>query len=173
MADGHGGDDIETIGFAALTVSDSRGAADDESGALIGALATAGGHRLVAASRVADDARRIAAALRDLLAMAEVDVVVLSGGTGFSPRDVTVEAVRPLLEREIEGFGELFRALSFRDIGARAIASRAIAGQVAMKAVFCLPGSPNAVRLAMVELVLPAIGHLLGQIRRRHRPAAG
>lgn len=164
----HGSDDLTAIGFAALTVSDSRGADDDESGALIRELALAAGHRVAAAERVADEAAQIEVQVRGLLAQRDVDVVVLTGGTGFSPRDVTVETLRPLLEREIEGFGELFRALSYREIGARAMLSRAIAGTVGSKAVFALPGSPKAVRLAMAELVLPAVGHLLGQARRAH-----
>jgi molybdenum cofactor biosynthesis protein B len=164
----HGSDDMIAIGFATLTVSDSRTAADDESGALIRELALAAGHRVAPAARVRDEAVEIVEQVRAFLAMREVDVVVLTGGTGLSSRDVTVEAVRPLLEREIEGFGELFRALSYREIGARAMLSRAIAGTVGGKAVFALPGSPKAVRLAMAELVLPAVGHLLGQARRAH-----
>lgn len=164
----HGSDDVETVGFAAVTVSDSRTAGDDESGALIRSLAGAAGHRVAPAVRVADEAAAIAGAVRALLEAPEVDVVVLTGGTGFSPRDVTVEAVRPLLEREIEGFGELFRALSYRQIGPRAMVSRALGGAVGGKAVFALPGSPKAVRLGMEELVLPAVSHLLGQLRRRH-----
>jgi molybdenum cofactor biosynthesis protein B len=123
---------------------------------------------VVPAVRVADEAAAIAGALRALLGAPEVDVVVLTGGTGFSPRDVTVEAVRPLLEREIEGFGELFRALSYRQIGPRAMVSRAFGGVAGGKAVFALPGSPKAVRLGMEELVLPVVSHLLGQLRRRH-----
>lgn len=164
----HGSDDVTAIGLAVLTVSDSRTAADDESGALIRELALAAGHRVAPAARVRDEAAEIADQVRAFLAMREVDVVVLTGGTGLSSRDVTVEAVRPLLERELEGFGELFRALSYREIGARAMLSRAIAGTVGGKAVFALPGSPKAVRLAMAELVLPAVGHLLGQARRAH-----
>ena len=167
----HGSDDLASVGFAALTVSDSRTAEDDASGALIRSLAEASGQRVVAARRVVDEAPAIASAVRDLLATPEVDVVVLTGGTGFSPRDVTVEALRPLLEREIEGFGELFRALSYAEIGPRAMVSRAVAGTTSGKAVFALPGSPKAVRLGMEKLVLPVVGHLLGQLRRRHRDA--
>jgi molybdenum cofactor biosynthesis protein B len=100
-----------------------------------------------------------------------VDVAVLTGGTGLSPRDVTLEAIEPLFEREIEGFGELFRSLSYAEIGPRAMLSRAIAGVVGIQAVFALPGSPKAVRLGMEKLVLPAVGHLLGQLRRQHPPA--
>jgi molybdenum cofactor biosynthesis protein B len=168
MPQAHGSDDVLTIGFAAVTVSDSRRADDDESGALIRTLASAAGHRVAPPVREADAVEEIARAVRGLLAAAVVDVVVLTGGTGFSPRDVTIEALRPLLERELEGFGELFRALSYRQIGPRAMVSRALAGSAGGKAVFALPGSPKAVRLGMEELVLPVVSHLLGQLRRRH-----
>ncbi len=162
----HGSDDVGAVGIAVVTVSDSRTAANDESGRLIAALAGAAGHRVAATMQVPDEAGDIAPLLRSLLDRADIDAVVLTGGTGLSPRDVTVEAIRPLFEREIEGFGELFRALSYHDIGPRAMLSRAIAGVTAGKAVFALPGSPKAVRLGMEKLVLPAVGHLLGQLRR-------
>ena len=96
----------------------------------------------------------------------EVDVVVLTGGTGFSPRDITLAAVGPLLERPVEGFGELFRMLSYQQVGAAAMLSRAAAGLIEGRAVFLLPGSPKAVALAMEKLILPETGHLLGQVRR-------
>ena len=95
-----------------------------------------------------------------------VDVVVTTGGTGFSPRDVTLEAVGPMLERPVEGFGELFRMLSYSQVGAAAMLSRAAAGLVGTRAVFLLPGSPKAVVLAMEALILPEAAHLLGQARR-------
>jgi len=117
-------------------------------------------------------------AIRDavgrLLEAPEVDVVVTTGGTGFSPRDVTLEAVGPLLERPIEGFGELFRMLSYQQVGAAAMLSRAAAGIIAggggAKALFLLPGSPKAVALALEKLILPEAGHLLGQARRPQAP---
>ncbi len=154
------------LGFAALTVSDSRTPADDGSGELIERLVTAGGHRLVERRIVADELAAVRAAATELLRRDEVDVVVLSGGTGMAPRDLTLEAVRPLFERRVEGFGELFRMLSWEQVGAAAMLSRADAGTVGGKAVFALPGSPKAVELAMARLVLPEAGHLLGQARR-------
>lgn len=154
------------LGFAVLTVSDTRTTADDASGARIAELATAAGHRLVARRLVADEAPAIRGEVEALLATAGVDAVVVTGGTGYAPRDVTVEAVRPLLGREVEGFGELFRALSYAEVGAAAMLSRATAGLAGGKVVYLLPGSPRAVALAMEKLVLPETGHLLAQARR-------
>ncbi len=156
----------DRLGFAALTVSDSRTAADDASGDEIERLATAAGHHLVERRIVPDEIVEIRAAAGELLRLAEVDVLVISGGTGFSPRDLTLEAARPLFDRRIDGFGELFRMLSFEQVGAAAMLSRAAAGVIGSRAVFVLPGSPKAVALAMERLILPEAGHLLGQARR-------
>ena len=155
-----------SLGFAALTVSDRRTPETDASGPLVLGRAAARGHRDAGRRLVPNDAAAIAAALWELLESDGVDVVVVCGGTGFSPRDLTVEAVRPLLERELEGFGELFRALSFQEIGAAAMLSRSTAGVVRGRAVFVLPGSPRAAALAMERLILPEVGHLLAQARR-------
>lgn len=154
------------LGFAFLTVSDTRSAADDTGGALLRELALAAGHRVVSARRSRDEAGEIRSALVELLALPEVDLAVATGGTGFSPRDVTVEAVAPLFTKTVEGFGELFRMLSFTEVGAAAMLSRAAGGIVGRQAVFLLPGSPKAVRLGMEKLILPEAGHLLGQARR-------
>lgn len=156
----------ESIGFAVLTVSDSRTAADDTSGRRIEELAIGAGHRVVERRLVGDETAAIRPAVAELAALAGVDVVVIAGGTGFSPRDVTLEAVAPLLDRVIEGFGELFRMLSYEQVRAAAILSRATAGLIEDRAVFVLPGSPKAVELAMEKLILPEAGHLLGQMRR-------
>ncbi|HEY0510388.1 MAG TPA: MogA/MoaB family molybdenum cofactor biosynthesis protein [Thermoanaerobaculia bacterium] len=158
------------LGFATLTVSDSRGAGDDASGQAIRDLAARAGHRIVESTLVRDDVAAIREAAHRLLAHPEVDVVVTTGGTGFSPRDVTLDALRPLLERPVEGFGELFRMLSYGQVGAAAMLSRAAAGLVGTRALFLLPGSPKAVTLAMEALILPEAAHLLGQARR---PIAG
>ena len=154
------------LGFAALTVSDSRTEADDGSGDEIERLVTGAGHRLVERRIVPDDMIEIRAAAGELLRREQVDVLVLSGGTGFSPRDLTLEAATPLLERRIDGFGELFRMLSYEQVGAAAMLSRAAAGVIGRRALFVLPGSPKAVSLAMERLILPEAGHLLGQARR-------
>lgn len=156
-----------TLTFASLTVSDSRTPADDASGAEIARLVVAAGHRLAEHRIVPDDEPEIVRAARELLARDEVDVVVTTGGTGFSPRDRTPEALAPLVEREVPGFGELFRALSYEQVGAAAMLSRALAGIVGGKALFVLPGSPKAVTLAVERLVLPEAAHLLSQARRR------
>lgn len=166
----HTADEPARLGFAVVTVSDSRRGADDTSGALAGELIEAAGQRLVERLAVGDEAGRIRRAVEGLLARPDVDVVVLTGGTGISPRDVTPEAIDPLLERPLPGFGEIFRQLSFAEIGPAAMLSRALAGVAtgggAAKAVFALPGSPAAVDLALARLVLPAAGHLLAQARR-------
>jgi molybdenum cofactor biosynthesis protein B len=154
------------LGFAFLTISDTRRAEDDVSGRALRELAAAGGHRIVDSTLVADDVAAIRAAVREMLARPGVDVVVTTGGTGFSPRDLTLEAVGPMLERPIEGFGELFRMLSHTEVGAAAMLSRAAAGLIGGRAVFLLPGSPKAVKLAMEALILPEAGHLLAQARR-------
>ena len=154
------------LGFAILTVSDTRARADDVSGRAIREKVEAAGHRVEATALVADDVAAIRRAVREMLEHPGVDLVVTTGGTGFSPRDVTVEAVAPLFDRPVEGFGELFRMLSHRQVGAAAMLSRAAAGLVGRRAVFLLPGSPKAVALALDELILPEAAHLLSQARR-------
>ena len=151
--------------FSVLTASDSRRGKEDESGARIVAMATEAGHQVVGRRWLPDEEAAIRSAVEEALE-AGADVIVLTGGSGFAPRDVSVEAVEPLLARGIEGFGELFRSLSFQQVGAAAMLSRAMAGVVGQSVVFVLPGSPRAVELAMAQLILPEVGHLLGQIRR-------
>ena len=155
-----------SLGFFLITVSDTRTAGDDVSGRTLSEMAAAAGHRVIETRIIPDEIAEIRQAVEQALAREEVDVVALTGGTGFSPRDVTLEAVAPLLERPIEGFGELFRMLSYQQVGSAAMLSRAAAGLVGSRAVFLLPGSPKAVTLAMEKLILPEAGHLLGQARR-------
>jgi molybdenum cofactor biosynthesis protein B len=149
-----------------VTVSDSRTEADDAGGAAVRRLAEGAGHRVARGVIVRDEVEAVRGAVEGMLGEAGVDVVVLTGGTGVSPRDVTPEAVEGLVERRLEGFGELFRQLSFAEVGAAAMLSRAGAGVVNGRAVFWLPGSPAAVELAMRELILPEAGHLVAQARR-------
>jgi molybdopterin adenylyltransferase len=156
------------LGFALITVSDSRAAIDDVSGRTLAELAAGAGHRIVSRVLVPDDVPAIRGAVEGALAQDGVDVVLLTGGTGFSPRDVTFEAVGPLLQRTVDGFGELFRMLSYEQVGSAAMLSRAAAGLIGSRAVFLLPGSPKAVSLAMEKLILPEAGHLLGQARREN-----
>jgi molybdenum cofactor biosynthesis protein B len=155
-----------TLGFGLITVSDTRRPDDDVSGRSLAALAQVAGHRIEGPVLVPDDVAAIRGALRRLLTVSWVDVVVLTGGTGFAPRDVTLDAVLPLFDRPVEGFGELFRMLSWQQVGAAAMLSRAAAGLIGDRAVFLLPGSPKAVSLAMEKLILPEAAHLLGQARR-------
>lgn len=150
-----------------MTVSSSRYAArregkpyTDESQDLAAAMIGELGHVVEARELVDDDVDAIRITLEKLLERGSLDVIIFIGGTGFSKRDVTIEAVRPLFEKEAEGFGELFRWLSFRGIGAAAILSRATMGVARGKAVICLPGSPNAVKLAL-ENFLQALPHLI------------
>jgi molybdenum cofactor biosynthesis protein B len=132
-----------------ITVSDTRTRETDTGGALAADLLAGAGHPVPVREIVKDDRSEIAAALRSALARDDVGAVVLTGGTGISPRDVTPEAVAPLLERVLPGFGELFRALSYAEIGSAALLSRALAGVASGKPVFVLPGSRAGVRLAL------------------------
>jgi molybdopterin adenylyltransferase len=154
------------LGFGLITVSDTRARADDASGRLLREGVIAAGHRVLETALVADDVASIRAAVRRMLAVPGVDVVVASGGTGLAPRDLTVEAVAPLFDRPVEGFGELFRMLSYQQVGAAAMLSRAAAGLIGDQAVYLLPGSPKAVSLALEALILPETAHLLAQARR-------
>jgi molybdopterin adenylyltransferase len=154
------------LGFALVTVSDTRDEASDRSGARLGELVERAGHRVARREIVRDDPEAICAALVAALGDSRVDALLVTGGTGVAPRDRTVEAARPLFERELPGFGELFRALSFAQIGPAAMLSRATAGVATGKAIFLLPGSPAALDLALERLVLPEIAHLLAQARR-------
>lgn len=159
----HRRDAPERVPTAIVTVSDTRTLETDTGGALVEEILLAEGHPVVSRRVVPDEADAIAAALRELLEHEEVRAVVLTGGTGVAPRDVTPDAVEPLLERLVPGFGELFRMLSYEEIGSAALLSRALAGLARGRAVFVLPGSRGAVRLGMQKLVVPELGHLVGE----------
>ena len=148
---------------AVITVSDTRTPESDTGGARVAELLAREGHPVVAREIVPDEPAAIAAALRQTLRRDDARAVILTGGTGVAPRDVTPDAVEPLLERVVPGFGELFRALSFEEIGSAAMLSRALAGLASGRVVFVLPGSRGAVQLAMEKLVLPEIGHLAAE----------
>jgi len=155
-----------TVRFAVITATDSRDLEHDLGGARLVELARDGGHEVTRRALVPDDRDRIAEEVEAALSADDVDCVLVTGGTGVAPRDLTVEAVDNLLAKEPPGFGELFRALSYAEIGPAAMLSRATAGVRSGKALFLLPGSPRALELAMAKLILPEIGHLLGQARR-------
>lgn len=161
--DRHRAEANAVTGYAIVTVSDTRTAETDEGGARLAEAVTAAGNRVVSRGIVQDEVLPIRAAVRAACAEAGVDVVLVTGGTGVSPRDVTVEAVVPLFEKELPGFGELFRMLSFAEVGAAAYLSRATAGIAGGKPVYLLPGSPKAVEMAMEKLILPEAAHLVAQ----------
>jgi molybdenum cofactor biosynthesis protein B len=146
-----------------LTVSDSRTEASDTSGRAIADLLGAAGHRVTGRAIVRDDPAAVKAAIERQLATREADVVITTGGTGITSREGTFEVVDALLEKRLDGFGELFRMLSFEEIGSAAMMSRATAGLARGRIIVALPGSENAVRLAMSRLILPELGHLVQQ----------
>ena len=154
-----------TVSVAVVTLSDSRSPADDRTGDTIVALLEAAGYSVAGRELVREDPPAIRAALEAALA-GPAQAVILNGGTGIAPRDSTPEIVAPLLECELPGFGELFRQLSFREIGAAAMLSRALAGVARGKLLFALPGSKAACRLALERLILPELGHLVGELRK-------
>jgi len=146
-----------------VTVSDSRTATTDRSGRAIRTALERAGHQVVDFRIVRDDARLIIAYLRGLARRrSPARVVILTGGTGMAARDRTYEAVDRLIDKRIDGFGELFRMLSYREIGSAAMLTRAVAGTYAGRLLFSLPGSEAAVRLAMRRLILPELGHAAG-----------
>lgn len=156
---------VKSVRCAVLTISDTRTKETDTSGSLTRDLIEAEGHSLVRYQIVPDDVWQVRKAIVDWLTDDEVDVVITTGSTGVSPRDVATEAVEPLLDKKLDGFGELFRALSYNEIGSTAIMSRAFAGVANGKVVFCLPGSPNACQLALQRLILPELRHLVWTVR--------
>jgi molybdopterin adenylyltransferase len=150
-------------GIAVITISDTRTSADDRSGDTLVKRVKGAGHTLVDRLIVKDDVRQIRASVRKLVKRDDVDVIITTGGTGLTGRDVTVEAMRPLFDKEIEGFGVVFHMISFQKIKTSTIQSRATAGVVAGKYVFCLPGSPGACRDGWDEI-------LSYQLDYRHHP---
>jgi molybdopterin adenylyltransferase len=164
------------VRVALVTASDSRSAADDEGGRVLRACVEEAGYAIVGAALLREDEGALRAHVAEVAASGTVDAVIVTGGTGLAPRDRTPEAVAPLFERRLDGFGELFRMLSFAEIGPAAMLSRAEAGVVGGVLVFLLPGSPAAVRLAVQRLVGPELAHAVGQLRRAPRaeePAHG
>ena len=151
------------VNIALLTVSDTRNATNDTSGDTLAARITDAGHRIAARSIVRDDAAAIVELLRTWIADTNIDVVITTGGTGLTGRDVTPEAFDRVLEKRIEGFGELFRMLSYQKIGTSTIQSRALAGLANGTYLFALPGSTGAVKDAWDDI-------LVWQLDSRHRP---
>jgi molybdenum cofactor biosynthesis protein B len=162
------------VGFTLITCSTSRFArlqngllAEDPSGDLIVEKLSEVRHKIVSRVLVPDDEDMIQKAVSDALSGSS-EAVIVCGGTGIAPEDVTIEAIAPVLEKNLPGFGELFRKLSYDRIGSPAILSRALAGIAKGKAVFCIPGSTDAVRLCLDKLILPETGHIVKHARERH-----
>jgi molybdopterin adenylyltransferase len=145
---------------AVVTVSDTRSPAEDSSGQFIREALTAAGHRIAAYAVVRDEPLQIQSHLQELAQQPDVQAIIFNGGTGIAPRDTTYDAIQELLEKELPGFGEIFRALSYQEIGSRAIATRATAGIYRGRLVFSLPGSTHAVKLGVEALILPELVHL-------------
>lgn len=166
------------LNVAVLTVSDSRTRENDTSGDVIEERLTAAGHTVAARVIVRDDVDKLREQVRAWIADKHVDAVISTGGTGLTKRDVTPEAVTPLITKSIPGFGELFRWLSYEEIGTSTIESRALAGVADTTLVFCLPGSTGACRTGMDKIILPQLNSTTGPCnltemlpRIRHDPA--
>ena len=147
-----------------LTISDTRTEADDTSGDAIVTALTGAGHTISGRKILRDDPGPVAEAVRR--ATVSADVVITTGGTGITSRDSTYEAISGLFDKTLDGFGEIFRMLSYQDVGAAAMLSRACAGTIRKSAIFALPGSEKAVRLALEKLILPELGHVVRELRR-------
>jgi molybdopterin adenylyltransferase len=155
-----------TVRCFVLTVSDTRTAETDTSGRAIAQLLVAAGHDVVGSAIVKDDHALVRGAIERQLADTAVQAIIATGGTGITSRDSTYEAIAGLLQKRLDGFGELFRMLSYEQIGAAAMMSRACAGLAAGRIIVSLPGSEAAVRLAMERLIIPELGHLVQQANR-------
>lgn len=155
-----------SVRCAVLTISDTRSKEDDRSGELVRENLRWRGHDVIAYEIVPDDVLRIIALLREWIARSDVQAIVTNGGTGIASRDNTYEAIVSLLDKQLPGFGEIFRMLSFKEIGAAAMLSRAVAGVVNGTAIFALPGSSNAVTLAMEKLIGPELGHVVLELAK-------
>lgn len=160
------------VRFAVITISDTRDAGSDRGGAYLVEALGAAGHRVVWRAIRRDEPREIEESVRQAVAREDVDIVLTTGGTGIAPRDVTFPTLERLFESTIPGFGELFRWLSFQQIGAAAMLSRATAGLLNGKVVVALPGSPKALQLALEEILLKEVGHLVSQTRVQSAPPA-
>lgn len=149
------------LGFAVITLSSTRTKDEDTAGQTIKELAEGAGHNITQHYVVKDDKDEIKKIIETILGDKKTNVIVTNGGTGIAKKDVTIEAVKPFFEKEIASFNPLFAMLSYEAVGSAALVSRATAGIVKDKAIFCIPGSPRACRLAMEKLILPEAGHII------------
>ena len=150
-----------SAGVAVITLSTSRSLDADKSGDLIQQLLEEKAHQVVVRKLIPDSRNVLRATLRELVREKRVHVIITTGGTGLAPADVTIEAVRSMLDKELPGFNSLFMLLSYPQVKSASMLSRALAGTIKGKAIFCLPGSPRACKLAMESLILPELGHVL------------
>ncbi|WP_096270116.1 MogA/MoaB family molybdenum cofactor biosynthesis protein [Paucisalibacillus globulus] len=156
-----------SVKCAVITVSDTRTKETDKSGKLMIEFLENGGHKVLQYSIIPDEKTVIQETVKGVTASNEVEAVLINGGTGISNRDVTIEALQPLFAKQIPGFGELFRMLSYQlDIGSASMLSRAIAGVINNRVVFSTPGSSGAVELAMERLILPELGHAVREVTK-------
>lgn len=155
-----------SVGCWVLTISDTKTPETDSSGALIRTLLTTAGHQIIGATIVRDEPKDVQRVIREACADAAVQAVIATGGTGITSRDSTFEAIEVLLDKRLPGFGELFRMLSYEEVGAAAMLSRAQLGIHARRIVVSLPGSPNACRLALEKLIIPELPHLVREVGR-------
>jgi molybdopterin adenylyltransferase len=153
------------LSCAVITVSDTRTRETDKSGQIIQQLLQDAGHKVIEYTIIKDEPEQIKAQLLKLNSGQEIDSIIVSGGTGIAPRDTTYDVIFSYLDKTLPGFGEIFRWLSYQEIGSRAIASRAVAGVKNNCLIFSLPGSSNAVKLAMSQLILPELNHLVKQLK--------
>lgn len=156
---------FKPVQCAIITISDTRTPESDRSGQLIQELLQQAGHKISFYTLIPDEPKLIQAQLQQLGNHPDLSVIIFNGGTGIAPRDTTYDAIAECLEKILPGFGELFRWLSYQEIGSRAIASRAIGGVYHQKLVFSLPGSTNAVKLALEKLIIPEMPHLVQQLQ--------
>ncbi|MFT7668126.1 MAG: molybdenum cofactor biosynthesis protein B [Planctomycetota bacterium] len=163
----HRRDAPNTIQFAVVTFSDTRDIESDSGGSYLVQSIEAAGHQVALRSINHDDPVEIEAAVREAASHPDVDLILTTGGTGIAPRDHTYSTLKSVLDSEIPGFGELFRWLSYEEIGSATLMSRAIGGLLEGRVVLAMPGSPKALRLAMEKIVLPEAGHLVSQTRTK------
>jgi len=157
---------IKNINFAIVTISDTRTKQNDLSGILIQEILKNNGHNINHYEIIKDDKKEIMSKAKNILSIDDIQAIIFTGGTGISSRDITIESIKPLIQKELPGFGEIFRMLSMDEIGSAAIMSRAIGGIADDKIIFCIPGSKGAVKLAMEQLILKECGHMLWEINR-------
>ena len=160
----------DSLILAVMTVSDTRTLANDTSGALIISMAEAAGHRIADRVIVPDEPERMTPLLRGFAAREDLHAVLITGGTGISPRDQTYETVTALLTKPLPGYGELFRMLSYAEIGPACLLSRAVGGLIGDRVVLVMPGSRAAVELAMAKIILPELPHIVREARKTGSP---